>query len=145
MGSLDLPKEGLIYLDTSPVIYAVEKIPPYAELLQPLWLLAASGKVQLVGSELLILETLVKPIQLGDQELITAFQNFLASQEMTLLPISSRILEKATQYRAKLGIKTPDAIHIATARLAKCDLCVTNDKAFTRVPNLNVTVLQNCL
>jgi len=145
MGSLNLPEEGLIFLDTSPIIYAVEKIKPYAELLQPLWQLAVSRKIQLIGSELLILETLVKPFESGDQELIAAFRNLLTSKEMLLLPITSEILESAAQLRANYGLKTPDAIHAATAQLAQCDLFITNDKSFQRIPNLSSTLLKQYL
>lgn len=37
MGQLILPGSGTVYVDTSPVIYAVEKVAPYAALLNPLW------------------------------------------------------------------------------------------------------------
>jgi hypothetical protein len=36
MGSLTLPSAGAVYLDTDAIIYSVEKIDPYATLLQPL-------------------------------------------------------------------------------------------------------------
>ena len=37
MGALSLPASGLVYLDTNPIIYSVEKHPVYWPLLQPLW------------------------------------------------------------------------------------------------------------
>lgn len=36
MGQLALPTSGLVYLDASPIIYSVEKISPYQEIMQPL-------------------------------------------------------------------------------------------------------------
>ena len=42
-------------------------------------------------------------------------------------------------------LKTPDAIHAATALLAGCALFVTNDRGFKRVPGLRLAVLDDVL
>lgn len=145
MGSLSSLEPGLIYLDTSPIIYAIEKIPPYDMLLQPLWEPRASEFPYFVGSELLLLETLVKPVQAGDNLLQTAFRHFLYAREMQLIPISTTILETAVQLRATANLKTPDAIHAATALQTGCKVFITNDPIFRRVPNLSVIVLNDLL
>ncbi len=145
MGSLNLPDGGLVYLDTSPIIYAVEKISPFAEILYPLWLAAKENQFQLIGSELLLVETLVKPVKLADIELETAFRNFLNAREMLLTPISRAVLEETIRLRAAFGLKTPDAIHAATALLSHCALFITNDGAFRRVPDLPVVVLHELI
>ncbi len=36
MGSLNLPASGIIYVDTSPVIYSIEENSIYRQLLEPL-------------------------------------------------------------------------------------------------------------
>ncbi len=142
MGSLTLPESGLVYLDTSPIIYAVEKIPPYDALLQPLWAQAQTGAIQFVGSELLLLETLVKPVQAGDNLLQTAFRHFLYAREMRLVSISTTVLETAVQLRATSNLKAPDAIHAAAALQLSCDAFITNDPVFRRVSGLSVVVLE---
>jgi predicted nucleic acid-binding protein len=43
--------------------------------------------------------------------------------------------------RANHNLKTPDAIHAATALAAGCVLFVTNDAGFRCVPGLPVAVL----
>lgn len=48
-----VPLSGSVFLDTSPIIYAIEKIHPYATILQPTWKAASEGQIQLFGSELL--------------------------------------------------------------------------------------------
>jgi predicted nucleic acid-binding protein len=58
-----------------------------------------------------------------------------------MLPITQTELEKAASLRATTDLKTPDAIHAATAVLKGCVLFVTNDIAFRRVPGLAVTIL----
>ena len=47
----------------------------------------------------------------------------------------------AARLRAQLGLKTPDAIHAATALATGCALFATNDKGFRRVTGLAVAVL----
>ena len=60
---------------------------------------------------------------------------------LEMSPITQTVLEKAANLRATLDLKTPDAIHAATALLNKCVLFVTNDSAFRRLSDLTVTVL----
>jgi hypothetical protein len=62
MGTLTLPLTGPIYLDASGFIYSVERIEPYCTLLEPLWRQAHAGQFVIVSSELMMLETLVKPL-----------------------------------------------------------------------------------
>lgn len=145
MGSVTLPQSGLTYLDASVIIYAVEKIPPYDELLQPLWQTREAAPPYFIGSELLFLETLVKPVQAGNDVLQTAFRKFLEAREMQLIPISAAILETAVQLRAIAKLKTPDAIHAATALQAGCDTFITNDPIFGRISNLSVIILDELL
>lgn len=44
-----------------------------------------------------------------------------------------------------LGLKTPDALHAATAIVCQCDVFVTNDPVFQRVPNLPLALLTEVL
>ena len=66
MGSLTLPSSGPIYLDANGFIYSVERIEPYRALLEPMWRLAPVGQFEIVSSELVLLETLVKPLRERD-------------------------------------------------------------------------------
>jgi predicted nucleic acid-binding protein len=65
----------------------------------------------------------------------------LATVELYCVPISLDILESAAELRAIHRLKTPDAIHAASAFAQGCTLFVTNDQDFKRIPNLNVAVL----
>jgi predicted nucleic acid-binding protein len=146
MGLLTLPQGSLVFIDANVVIYSVEKIEPYRSLLQPMWEAAKAGEIALIGSELLLLETLVKPLHDQDVQLESIFRNLLlASNELRLIPIDRLVLESAARLRATVGIKTPDAIHAATALLAGTTLFVTNDLTLRRVPGLSVTVLDEVI
>lgn len=146
MGRLEFPAQARIALDTSVIIYSVEKVQPYFDLLAPIWQSAKQGKYTLYGSELLLLEVLVKPLQNSDAVLESAFRQLLTnSRELSLLPISRAVLESAGKLRAEHGIKTPDAIHLATAILAGCSFVVTNDSAWRKAAGISVVVLDDYL
>ena len=141
MGSLNLPASGIVYVDTSPVIYSIEENSSYSQLLEPLWSALKAGQIMVVSSELILLETLVVPLRNNDVHLSAPYENLLTKADMDLLPITAEILRNAAQLRADTNLKTPDAIHAATALFAKCTQFITNDSAFRRVPNLPVIVL----
>jgi len=144
VGVIDLPEGGLVYLDTSAIIYSVEKIEPFYSLLTPLWDAAKAGQFGVITSELTLLETLVKPLQARDLLLQGIYRSLLtASRKMQLVPISRKVIEAAANIRAEYRLKTPDAIHVGSAD--GCSLFVTNDPAFQRVAGLPVTVLNDLL
>jgi predicted nucleic acid-binding protein len=146
VGALSLPSGGLVYLDTDAVIYSVEKIAPYATLLQPLWEAARDGQFAILTSELTLLETLVKPLRDSDTTLEELFRALLlGSQEVRLAAISQAILDNAAHLRAKYGLRTPDAIHAATALRSESALFVTNDPGYRRIAALPLVVLNDLL
>ncbi len=142
MGTLTLPSSGVVYVDTAPIIYSVEKNPQFAALLDPLWEAVEAGANELVSSQLILLETLVVPIRNQDSLLVQRYEELLTASEMRLIPISENILREAARWRAAVNLKTPDAIHAASALSVGCAQFITNDAAFRRVPGLNVVVLQ---
>jgi len=141
MGSLALPSSGSVYLDANGFIYSVERIEPYRTLLEPLWLSARAGQFEVVSSELVLLETLVKPLREGDTVLENLFRTLLAAREVRLIPTTAVLWEQAARLRATTGLKTPDALHAATARAASSTLFITNDPGFRRVSHLPVVIL----
>lgn len=143
MGSLTLPTSGSVYLDANSFIYSVERIEPYRTLLEPMWRQAQAGRFAIVSSELVVLETLVKPLREGDTILETLFRALLFSHEVHLIPAILSLWEQAAHLRSITNLKTPDALHAATALAAGSALFVTNDGGFRRVAGLPVVVLND--
>jgi predicted nucleic acid-binding protein len=142
MGTLALPASGLIYVDAQIVIYSTDQHPVYASLCLPMW----QPEVTTVSSELVLLETLVGPLRSGDAGLAAARENLWLQPNATLIPISQSILREAARLRASIpGLKSPDAIHAATALQLSCALFVTNDTGFRRVPGLPIALLDDLL
>lgn len=145
MGSLTVRMGERIYVDTPGIIYTVEHHPVYEHTLNDVWDAAEHGRVEVATSELTLLEALVVPERNRDEALIRAYELLLHASESRMVPITERILRRAIPLRADAGLKTPDAIHAATALEAGCSLFVTNDPHFRRVPGLNVALLDEVL
>ncbi len=146
MGAISLPASGGVYLDAQCLIYTVEQHPVYLPLLRPVWAAAQAGIVRIVTSELSILETLVGPYKTGNAAMEANYEQTLASPVIDLIPITPAILREAARLRASIArLRTPDAIHAATALASPVALFVTNDLGFRNVPGLPVEVLQDVL
>lgn len=145
MGQLTIPSSATVYLDTSVIIYTVEANPIYYSLLQPLWLKFQTGEIELVTSELTLMETLILPLRNANNALVSDYEQILLSSEIQLVSISRSVLKAAANLRATTNLKTPDAIHAATALDAGCTLFLTNDSGFRNVPSLPVVILSEVL
>jgi predicted nucleic acid-binding protein len=143
MGVVPLPAAGVMYVDAVTVIYTVERYPLYWPLVEPLWKAVQAKTIEAVTSELTLLECLVKPLKTGDAALVGLFERALLGTDIRLVPISHSVLREAAQLRAATKLKTPDAIHAATARQAGCALFVTNDAGFRGLAGLPVAVLDD--
>ncbi|MBC8106411.1 MAG: PIN domain-containing protein [Anaerolineae bacterium] len=146
MGSLSLPTSGHVYIDAQIIIYTVEKNEDYLARLVPLWGAMQAGALQVVTSELSILEATVLPKRLQDQQLLHDYMRFLELPGISLVPISREILGTAADIRAQLKkVKTPDALHAATAIHARCDMLVTNDDALRSLRQIPVCYVNDLL
>jgi len=87
--------------------------------------LASHSNAVLCVSPLVRLEVLVKPLSDEDLILVSDYEDFLRDQNW--LAIDDRIFGLALQLRARHRIKTPDALHLATALHHGCAEFWTND------------------
>lgn len=140
-----LPTSGSIYIDTSVAIYTIEGNSDYYSLLQPLWYKFYAGEIQIISSELILMEVLVVPLRNENNSLIADYEELLLSSQLQLIPISQSILRQAANLRATSNLKTPDAIHAATALSLNSNRFITNDKGFRNVPGLPVVILNEVL
>ena len=127
-----------IYLDSAPLIYLVENVAPYAGLLMTR---LADPKVTQLCSQLSRLECRVQPLRDGETALLEAFDRYFSNIVTTVLPLSSQVIDQATDLRARYGLRTPDALHLASAITAKCDIFLTNDHRLDRCQEITVEIL----
>ena len=146
MGSVALPTTGLVYVDANVVIYTVEKHPKYSPVLRPLWSAVAAGQARVLVSELILLETLVGPYRANDSQLAADYETFLRLPGLELVAVSPSILREAARLRSQSPhVRSPDAIHAATATSRQATCLLTNDLGFRNIPGLNVIVLDDVL
>ena len=143
MGPLTLPTHGPVYLDANCFIYSVERVEPYRTLLEPMWQQARAGDFNVASSDITVLETLVKPLREGDEVVEMLLRSMFDAHEVTLIPATRELWEDAARIRAETGLKTPDALHAATALRAGSTAFFTNDTDFRRVEDLPVVVLDD--
>jgi predicted nucleic acid-binding protein len=140
VGSLSERLADPIYIDANILIYSVERVMPYATPLATFWRWVEAQRLVVLTSELTVLETLVGPMKAGDLALEARFRRALfSSSELTVLPVTRSILERAARLRADYsGLKTPDAIHAATALETGVATFITNDTSFQRIAGLKM-------
>jgi predicted nucleic acid-binding protein len=145
MGQLVIPSGSKVYINTSVLIYTLEVNRDYFSLLQPLWIKFQTGEIELISSELILMEVLVLPLRNNNESLVSDYEQLLLNSAMQLVPIEQSILRKAANLRATNSLKTPDAIHAATAISVNCDLFIINDNGFRKLNNLPVVILSEVL
>ncbi|GFE71680.1 PIN domain-containing protein [Chroococcus sp. FPU101] len=145
MGQLNLPSNAKVYIDSAILIYSVEAHPDYRELLRPLWLSLQASEIEVISSELSLMEVLIVPLKNNDSALVNDYRELMLNGEMQLIPINSTILTQAAQLRATTNLRTPDAIHVATALNTGSTMFLSNDRRIRQVPNLSIIVLQDVL
>ena len=126
-----------VYVDSCIIIYLVEKHPIYFPSI--LNELREMGEVNFVISPLTRLEVLVKPMRDKNHALLERYETFL-SQQVTLA-IPNEVFDLALSLRSQYPLKTPDALHLATAIYHQCESFWTNDNRLFFVADIKINSL----
>jgi predicted nucleic acid-binding protein len=132
-----------LFLDSAPVIYAVEENPQYLPIVREIFARIEESSPIGVTSPVTLAECLVRPYRLGQTELQQQYiELFFQTENIIFQPITNpSIALEAAQIRAKYNLQLPDAFQIAVALAAGCDAFLTNDVTFRRVTELRILVL----
>lgn len=118
------------YFDSCLTIYVVEENPVFAPLIEAK--LAAAPNVIICISDLTQMESLVMPLRQNNSALIQKFKEWFKTTEV--LTLDNPIFQRAAKLRADFpSLKTPDALHVATALHHGCDEFWTNDNRLDRI------------
>ncbi len=131
-----------LYLDACSIIYLLEASSPFhrivtEELLQH----RVDPTAVLVTSRLSRLECRSKPLREKNTNLLATYEAFFAADRMLIAELTSDVIERATVLRARYGLKTPDALHLATAIIEKADSFLTGDTSLARCTEVPVKIL----
>ena len=129
-----------IFLDTSPIVYYLERNELYYPKMKKFW--KEYENCDYVTSAVTVTEYLTYPYQQNNIKLINAFHAFTDGMDIEIKSIDKAIAEKAAQIRAEYKFfKTMDALQLATACLCGCELFLSNDrqlKQFHEIPCIMV-------
>jgi predicted nucleic acid-binding protein len=129
-------------IETAPFIYFVEQHPTYVDRMRAIFYQVNSGTPQVVTSVITLTEVLVMPIQTGHIQYQQAYREMLLNTaHITTISVSSAIADRAASLRVQYGLRTPDALHVATALISGCGAFLTNDFGLKRVQDVRVLVL----
>jgi len=121
---------ALVYVDSRVLIYALEEDPQFGEAARQGLAAVVAREQHLAISPLVQLECLVRPLAQQQNELLLRYQNWW--RHFHWLGINDATFARATELRALHGLKTPDALHLATALQHGCTALISNDRRFER-------------
>ncbi len=129
-----------VLLDTNAIIYLVEKTPIWGEKVQTM--LRQISAQTLWISAISRLECRVKPLREKDASALERWDHFFTLMRDTTVPLDSAVLDKAAELRALYRYRTPDAIVLASAHVARCDMVISSDHALRNSAGLDVRILE---
>lgn len=132
-------------LDSAPLIYYIEEEPRYLPLLAPIIDAIDEGKITCYASTIALLEVLVKPLRERNEALAREYHEILLHSRLRLVAVNATIAQEAARLRAQYRLKTPDALHIATALVQKVDVLLTNEPGWKRVKEVSIVVLEELI
>ena len=139
MGALDhsaLPDGALVLVDSAPIIYVLDQDPKFASKFRPLFERQGAGEIQFAVTTVAIAEVLTGPLRAGEEAIARRYLAVMESWQV--VDFTADIAESAARFRAALGLRTPDAIQVASAMAIGADALVTHDRDFSKVKTLLV-------
>lgn len=141
-------RAGTVALDTSCLIYYLEGSPLARELGQEIFIPLEQGAFRAVISTLALAELLVRPKSLGREDACGEYLALLCSYpNLEVVPFTVEVAVRCAGIRAKHpAVRTPDAIHLATAAEKNAGLFLTNDSRLPpEVEGVQVVVVGDVL
>jgi predicted nucleic acid-binding protein len=141
-----LRRHKLIALDTSVFIYQLETNARYLPLTDPIFAWLERPGSRAVTSTITMTELLVEPYRNKDDQRVDEYYALLSTYpHLAWIAPSLEIADLAARWRARYGLKSPDALHAATAGHSGATGLITNDAVFERVEAFETLVLESLL
>lgn len=139
-----LAPHGVVGIDTMAFIYHLEGNERYEPFTRTLFSEVEAGMRRAVTSTLTLLEALVKPKEIGDEEMRDDYYYALTSfPNLKMRPIDEEVAEAAAEVRARSGLRTPDALQVATCLVEGASAFITNDERLRKVEGLQIIVMND--
>jgi uncharacterized protein len=132
----------VIYADSGIIIRWVEGTSQLRDPIKMRWSQLPPVDRLFVTSRISLLECRCKPLRNRQEHVLRQYEIFFSGQEVDLREIDAAVVDKATELRASYGLKTPDAIHAATAILVGAKSFWTADAGFSKCPGLAIEIFK---
>ena len=137
-------RDKIIGIDTMVFIYHLEDHPDYSHVTERIFEAIENGKYHAVTSVVTLLEILIKPKRDRNLSVAKDYKDLLLTfPHLKIFDLDVKISDIASDFRAKYGIKTPDAIQIATTIYGGSKSFITNDESLKKVAEVNVLLLDD--
>jgi len=145
LGLIDaLDGASAVALDTPVLIYYFQDQAPRVDRVAPVFERINRGNLRGIISVINFAEVLAGPLRDGQDDLAASYHDWLRrSAGIEIVPADVDVAELAAEVRAVYNIGLPDAIVVATARLAGCSHVVTNDSSMARVQEPRVLLVDS--
>jgi predicted nucleic acid-binding protein len=131
-----------IFFDTNLFIYLLEDFGALTRKTKNLIERMIERQDELITSALTVGEVLVKPLANNDSDWADRYEKLLDTPGISVVPFDRAAARIFAQLRADRTLRAPDAIQLACAAQAKCEVFITNDDRLSRrlVPGLHFIV-----
>lgn len=141
MARLNRLRGARLALDTSVFIYALEDHARFGEKAAAIFRTVETGMASAVASDLVLAELIVKPLQMGREDVAERYLETLPDfPNLTFRAATRAVLVQAARVRATSALGLADCVHIASAMDAGARAFVTNDQRLAR-PGTGIEVV----
>lgn len=135
----EIPPGAVVTVDAAPIIYFLQDHPDWSPIFAPVFEAAEKGELGIAISAITLTEVLTGPLKAGDEVAASRYREALTrSPGWMLYPVTEELAANAARFRAEFGLRTPDAIQVATAVASRSHALITSDKAFRKVRGITV-------
>lgn len=132
----------VVGLDSSIFIYLLEKHERFGPVAKKVLKEVESGKKEGILSAIGVIELLTGPKKSKDEKTVVEYRMLLESfANLTIGGLHKYGIEMAAEFRAVYGLRTPDAVHLATALDYGATAFYTNDKKLKKVKGIEIRLL----
>lgn len=128
----ELLKAKNIALDSMIFIYLLERNEKYFPFVNIIFELLEKGKITAITSIISPLEVLSSP-KLSPDQISLYGRLFKEEQNLVTHELNWLITDFAADIRRNYNLRTPDAIQLATAKLAGANMFISNDEIYKKI------------
>ncbi|MCL4392766.1 PIN domain-containing protein [Patescibacteria group bacterium] len=142
-----ISQDSVIAIDTMVFIYKFSGDNQYFDLVTEIFQSLIARSTPFISSIVTYMEVLSHPLLKHNDNLINKYRvAFKALDNFQFIHTSQDIADEASFLRRQYGLRLPDALQVATAKVNNCSTLITNDKFLKRSDKyMKITLLEDYL